>query len=229
VSLNSEGSGQDGSEGEARQGRAAATRRRGPALDAAILDAAWEQLTEGGYSGFTFEAVAERAGTSRPVLYRRWPARTDLLRATLHRYWDRNPVSVPDTGSLRDDTVELLLAANEQRAELAAIVSVHLGAYFDETGSSPAELRRELLAGRPAAMQIIIDRAVERGEFPASAFTLRVTRLPFELFRSEMLMTLRPLSRSTITDIVDEVFLPLVEARTATLTKTAAPHTPTGN
>jgi AcrR family transcriptional regulator len=229
VSLKCEGREQDGGEGEAGGGKAAATRRRGPALEAAILDAAWEQLRESGYSGFTFEAVAERAGTSRPVLYRRWPARADLLRATLRRYRDRNPVPVPDTGNLRDDALELLLAANEQRAELAATVSAHLGAYFDETGSSPEELRRELLAGRPAAMRTIIDRAVERGEYPAAAFTPRVALVPFDLFRSEMLMTLRPLSRSAITDIVDEVFLPLVKARSATLAGTATPHTATEN
>ena len=36
------------------------TRRRGAALEAAILDAAWDQLTDGGYGDFTLEAVAAR-------------------------------------------------------------------------------------------------------------------------------------------------------------------------
>lgn len=226
MSLKGAGSGQDGNRGEARPERGTATRRRGPALEAAILDAAWEQLTESGYGGFTFEAVAERAGTSRPVLYRRWPDRADLLRATLRRYWDRNPVSVPDTGSLREDTIGLLLAAGEHRAELAATFSAHLGAYFGETGTSPWQLRQEVLADRPAAMQTIVDRAVRRGEYPAAAFTPRVTRVPFDLLRSEILMTLLPVSRSTVTDIVDGVFLPLLRARTADLTGTGTHHTP---
>jgi hypothetical protein len=48
------------------------TRRRGDALEHALLDAAWDELQAVGYAGLTIEAVADRAGTSRAVLYRRW-------------------------------------------------------------------------------------------------------------------------------------------------------------
>jgi AcrR family transcriptional regulator len=58
------------------------TRRRyGAALERALLGAAWEELRESGYAGFTIDAVARRAGTSRPVLYRRWPNRAQLVLA----------------------------------------------------------------------------------------------------------------------------------------------------
>ena len=43
-------------------------RRRGKVLEDAVLDAAWSELTGGGYASFTKEAVATRAHTSRPVL-----------------------------------------------------------------------------------------------------------------------------------------------------------------
>ncbi len=43
-------------------------RRRGTALENAILDAAWAELVEHGYADMTLESVAKRAGTSRPVL-----------------------------------------------------------------------------------------------------------------------------------------------------------------
>ena len=55
------------------------TRRRGEALESALLDAAWDELQAAGYAGLTFEAVADRAGTSRAVLYRRWRNRADLV------------------------------------------------------------------------------------------------------------------------------------------------------
>ena len=55
------------------EGHAIRHRRRGPALEAAILGAAWDELRTTGYAGFTIDAVARHAGTSRPVLYRRWP------------------------------------------------------------------------------------------------------------------------------------------------------------
>jgi hypothetical protein len=48
------------------------TRRRGPELEAAILDAAWEQLLAEGYEHFTIDTVTARARTGKPVLYRRW-------------------------------------------------------------------------------------------------------------------------------------------------------------
>ena len=49
-----------------------ASRRRGQALEDAILDAAWDVLETGGWSGFTFGAVAERAHSSTARLYRLW-------------------------------------------------------------------------------------------------------------------------------------------------------------
>src|ERR1700742_3539938 len=91
------------------------TRRRGAALQEALLDAAWHELTTSGYGRFTMEAVAARAGTSTPVLYRRWPDRRDLALAAIRHYGDRNPVGVPDTGTLRGDLVAFLREASAKR------------------------------------------------------------------------------------------------------------------
>src|SRR6202161_3717709 len=89
-------------------GHARATRRRGATLEHALLDAAWEELQQSGYSKLTMERVAERAGTSRAVIYRRWRSRVELVIAAM-RY--REPVrsgSSFDTGSLRGDVLALL-------------------------------------------------------------------------------------------------------------------------
>src|ERR671937_754114 len=64
------------------------TRRRGAALEAAILDATWTELAAVGYERLSMEGVAARAGTSKAVLYRRWPNRADLL-ALLRRARDQ--------------------------------------------------------------------------------------------------------------------------------------------
>jgi AcrR family transcriptional regulator len=66
------------------------TRRRGEALQNALLDAAWEELQAGGYAKLTIERVAERAGTSRAVIYRRWRNRYELVIAALRH---RQPVA----------------------------------------------------------------------------------------------------------------------------------------
>jgi AcrR family transcriptional regulator len=192
------------------------TRRRGAELENAVLDAAWQQLLERGYSDFTFEAVAARAGTSRPVLYRRWADRTELLKAAIqHGGGFRLPVTVPDTGSLRDDVVTLITRANERRAGFAAVLNVQLSQYFHETGTSLADLRGLLKIGPRTGMEQIIDRAAERGEIDVSKLTPRVIELPLTLMRHELLMTLKPVSKSTLDEIVDELWLPLLRARGA--------------
>src|ERR1700678_947664 len=81
--------------------RPVATRRRGAMLEHALLDAAWQELQESGYAKLTMERVADRAGTSRAVIYRRWRNRPELVIAAMRH---RQPVlsrQVPDTGTLR--------------------------------------------------------------------------------------------------------------------------------
>ena len=186
-----------------------ATRRRGAALEAAILDAAWDVLTTDGWNGFTFGAVAERAQSSKPVLYRRWRTREELLRATLRRQGELTPLEVPDTGSLRGDTIAVLTRVNQRQSSVAAVMSMRLSASFQELALSPAELRRELIGDRESAMVTIVARAVERGELGPKTLPARVVSLPADLLRHELLMTLQSAARETIASIVDDAFLPL--------------------
>lgn len=57
----------------------AAGRPRDPRIDAAILSAAAELVVEVGYSSLTLAAVAERAGTTKTALYRRWSSKAELV------------------------------------------------------------------------------------------------------------------------------------------------------
>lgn len=56
-----------------------AGRPRDPRIDAAILQAAAELVVEVGYSNLSLAAVAERAGTTKTALYRRWPSKAELV------------------------------------------------------------------------------------------------------------------------------------------------------
>lgn len=187
------------------------TRRRGEELEVAILDAAWQQLAEFGYGEFTFEAVAARAGTSRTVLYRRWSDRAELMKAAVRHTGAMTPVAVPDTGNLRDDVVTLLRRASEARSGFAASLSVQLAEYFRESGTSFGDLR-ELLVRRARGMELILERAEERGEVELSHVPRRVIELPMVLMRYELLMTLASVSDAVIDEIVDDVWLPLLRA-----------------
>jgi AcrR family transcriptional regulator len=56
-----------------------AGRPRDPRIDAAILRATADLLVEIGYSNVTMSAVAERAGTTKTALYRRWSSKAELV------------------------------------------------------------------------------------------------------------------------------------------------------
>jgi AcrR family transcriptional regulator len=56
-----------------------AGRPRDLRIDAAILRATVDLLVEIGYSNLTMAAVAERAGTTKTALYRRWSTKAELV------------------------------------------------------------------------------------------------------------------------------------------------------
>jgi AcrR family transcriptional regulator len=188
------------------------TRRRGAALEEALLEAAWQELVAAGYGGFTIEGVATRAGTSRPVIYRRWPDRATLAIAAIKHFGRNEVIPVPDTGAVRDDLIALLTWSGQSRSNLATLFSVQMGEYFAETGSTPAQVRTDILEARqqPLGIDQVLKRAVERGEIDPERMTPRIASLPGDLLRHDLLMNLRPPSEETITEIIDEIFLPLV-------------------
>jgi AcrR family transcriptional regulator len=187
-------------------------RRRGAVLEDALLDSAWEELFESGYAALTIDAVAQRAGTSRTVIYRRWATKAELVRAAVRRAQERTPIEAPDTGSLRGDLLALARQANKRSAPFSATLTYHLGPYFQETGTTPAELREVLVGDRMTLLDVVLERAAERGEVDPARLSPRVRSVPFDLFRHEALMTLAPVPDAVIEEIVDEVFLPLVGA-----------------
>jgi AcrR family transcriptional regulator len=56
-----------------------AGRPRDPRIDAAILAATADLLVEIGYANLTMAAIAERAGTTKTALYRRWSSKAELV------------------------------------------------------------------------------------------------------------------------------------------------------
>ena len=53
-------------------------------------------------------------------------------------------------------------------------------------------------------------RAAERGEIDPARLTPRIIDLPLDLFRDEMMMTLKPVPDHVLRQIVDDIFIPLV-------------------
>jgi AcrR family transcriptional regulator len=190
------------------------TRRRGAALEEAILRAAAEELRESGYSGMTMDRVAQRAATNKNAIYRRWPHRA-ALGVAAYRYLAKAQMPAPDTGTLRGDALELLRRANATwSSPHGAILRDLLAAAGDDP--QLLDLLREQAGGSAmnTAWLTLLSRAVARGEAPPEAVHPRVSSLPMMLLRGEYALRGIPSVPDTVlTEIVDEVFLPLVRGR----------------
>ena len=84
-------------------------RPRDPRIHAAVLRATVELLAETGYQGLLVSAIAERAGTSKPAIYRRWPSKAHLVHEAVFPIG--TSTEIPDTGSLPEDLREMVSRA----------------------------------------------------------------------------------------------------------------------
>jgi AcrR family transcriptional regulator len=185
-------------------------RRRGEELEAALLEAAWQELVEVGYAKLTMESVAARAKTGVAVLYRRWHGKDDLVVAAIRHYGATHPVEYPDTGSLRGDMIALLTSFNAARVNFAATIGATFSGLMASSGLTPAEVREKVLSYRTLEANPIYTRAHERGEIDLDRIPEAVLTMPFDLMRSDMLMTYKPATRERIITIVDDLFMPLI-------------------
>lgn len=97
-----------------------------------LLDAATELLMSGGVEAVTVEAVTRRSKVARTTLYRNFGNSTELLAAAFERLIPQVD-SVPDTGSVRDRLVELLV----RKSAVIGQASTQLG-LFAWLAMSPA-------------------------------------------------------------------------------------------
>jgi len=88
----------------------------------AVLDATLEVLAEVGFASLTIDAVAQRAGSNRVLIYRVWDSKPALVADAL--FSSVADLVVPDAGSLRDDLrifVEQLVRTLTRPAHLMGV------------------------------------------------------------------------------------------------------------
>jgi AcrR family transcriptional regulator len=126
-----------------------------------VLDAAIALYAEGGWAGFTFEAVTRRTGAGKASLYARWPSRVALLRRTFETRW--LTVERIDTRSLAGDLAALGRMVFDTRTGpnggAARWMAMDCARYPDvETALAP------YLAAAVDQGRAIARRAIRRGE-----------------------------------------------------------------
>jgi AcrR family transcriptional regulator len=141
-------------------------RPRSPEAHRAILEAAIDLFVEEGFEGMSIEGVAARAGVGKTTIYRRWESKEDLVVDAIDQLvFDVEP---PDTGSVREDLVEMLtkiqtIFTSSRAGAIFPRVAPHLAA---QSSLGRAYLQH-VIAPRFALLQGMIARGVERGELPA--------------------------------------------------------------
>ena len=196
--------------GPTSEARAVGSRRRGKVLEAAIFEVVLQELAEAGYVNLSIERVAARAGTSKPVIYRRWPTRARLVYAALRATQPVLSLGAPDTGTVRGDLMVILHRISEMVEELSP--EVIFGLIAELLHESDSSLFAAVHERNAKIMREILNRGVERGEIAAEKLTPRLAALPFDLVRYQLMVLQQPLSAQDIEEIIDRIFLPLVRA-----------------
>lgn len=187
-------------------------RRRGTELEQAILDAAWVEIRDNGYAGLTMERTAARAGTSRPVLSRRWSSVQQLATAAIQRELERRPLVVPDLDNLRGELLLFLHQASQRADVFAAGIALFVDEFQRGFLSSPQEFRATVLTGEEDVLETIITRGVVRGEIDADKVEPPVASLLSDLFRNHVMMTMEQPPVEMQRAWIDRIFLPLVQS-----------------
>lgn len=180
-------------------------RRHGAVLERAIASAVLAELGDRGYSGVTSEGVADRAGTSKPVLYRRWATRAEMVLAAVVTA-GTEVVRTPDHGDLAEDLKALLHAMREN---FGAGRATMLGLLAELDERSAASIGELIFQWGAHLAEPAIDNARSRGELGAGDIPAAVLALPFDLGRHELAIR-GDLPQERIDVIVDALVVPLL-------------------
>ncbi len=168
-------------------------------------------LQHEGYDGLTLDAVAATARASKATVYRRWPAKAELVLAAFVE-GVRQVAVAPETGSLRGDLLQLGEVICEQTRAHAATMR----AVLVEVSRNPAlndVMQHQFLDQRKALFKHVLRQAVDRGEIKAAAITedLWDVMPGYLIFRS--IWSARPPTRRTVEALVDDVMIPSLTRR----------------
>ena len=177
-------------------------RPRDPQRRQAILEAALALVAEVGYDRTTVDAIATRAGVSKPTLYRRWPHGKPELVADAIRERHAETSQIPDTGTLRGD--------------LLALVAIQTGQLLDDIHLACGLLTALRTSPELSALMqdhVIAEERARFGEVLARARVEQVSPLIADvagaLIFTRVTITGEPVDRAFAEELVDNVLLPI--------------------
>src|SRR3954469_22093172 len=209
------GGGGEGGAGGAGSGTGAPRGRpRSVKADRAILTATLELLAERGLDATSIEEVAARAGVGKTTIYRRWTSKGLLaLDAFVISFREEQPL--PDTGTLRGDLLSALHAW--VRAVTQTAMGPMLTGLIAEAQHDPelrGAWRDRVLEPLRTQHRVMLDRAIARGEIPASVDRGGVLALFFGAAEPRLLLGHLPMTGEFIARVVDVILAGITRTQT---------------
>ncbi len=151
-------------------------RPRDAQIDDAVLRATIDLLERDGYLQLTIANIAERAGTSKPAIYRRWPTKAHLVHEAV--FPAQQFESIPPGRDLRADVHTLvqrgldLLGRPAARAALPGLL-----AESSANGSLAAEVLAQAAGNTMAWLEERLVAGVARGDVRADVSAATIFEL----------------------------------------------------
>lgn len=179
-------------------------RPRNSDIDTAILDAARTMLQEVEYASITMDAVANRAGTTKAAIYRRYASKPELMfAAAIHDEYEQTPIQ---TGSLRGDLFALGQRIRSAMCDPAArVVAPQVIAEIAKSPEVSARLRETFVSAEIREIATILDRASDRGEIRESVDVTATHRLLGGAIFFSVFVVDEPVSDDTLNHIVEMI------------------------
>jgi AcrR family transcriptional regulator len=178
-------------------------RPRDPRTRAAILAAARALLERGGLTAVTIEAIAAKAGVSRPTIYRYWPNAPAVAMAAFLEA-SGAPAAKSSRSPLAALRAQLHAVADAFAAPAGRSVAAMVAAAQSETELAKA-FRNEFIARNRDAARLMLERCVaERLVAPPADIDLALDLIFGPLFY-RLLMGHAPITRGFVDQLLDAV------------------------
>ena len=185
-------------------------RPRDASRDDALRQAAIAVMAEVGYRALTMDAVAARARAGKATIYRRWDSKLDLVIDSCNQLVSEH-ISEPDTGSLRGDLREFLMAFAKFLSGPSGKAAQALVGELPHEPELAEAFRSTFLMSQRDTLKRIIERATGRGEVSDEAPKGMLIELSGAALTYRLMITGDPLDEAFVDKVLSTVLMPLLQ------------------
>ncbi len=179
-------------------------RPRDPRTRATILAAARALLERGGLTAVTIEAIAHKAGVSRPTIYRYWPNAPAVAMAAFRDASSAPTAAKTSRSPLAALRAQLHAVADAFAAPTGRSVAAMVAAAQSETELAKA-FRNEFIARNRDAARLLLERCVEERLIERPPDIDLALDLIFGPLFYRLLMGHAPITRGFVDQLIDAI------------------------